>query len=123
MNEFRVVKRTNFLAKGFNALMTLNQWRKAGYPLRDPADVAAIFNEHCEACPLYNPDGRANPLGLRGICDDALELDGVRGCGCHVSPDATTFSNVLTVPVKPCPRGLFGCEQLDESKQSEIQLK
>ena len=111
MNEPQIVKRTNILSKGFNALMTYNQWRKAGFPLRDPADVTAIFNEHCDGCLLYNPEGRANPLGSLGVCDDALELHGVKGCGCHVSPDATTFSNVLSIPTKPCPLGKFGGEK------------
>ena len=116
MSEPRNIKRTNFLTKGFNALMTLNQWKKAGYPIRDPEDVKEIFETHCRPCPLYNPDGRAITFGPRGLCDDALEFDGVKGCGCHVSPDPEELTNALLVPIHPCPRGLFGHEQLEESE-------
>ena len=116
MSEPRKVKRTNFLIKGFNALMTFDQWKKAGYPLRNPDDVVSIFKKHCSGCPLYRPDGRAVPFGLRGLCDDALEFDGVKGCGCHVGPDSEELTNALTVPVHPCPRKLFGSEQLEESE-------
>lgn len=135
MSEPRKVKRTNFLKKGFNAVMTFADWKAAGYPVRDPEDVKAIFETHCAGfykdhndnwtghpatpCPLYVADGQAVPLGPRGLCDDGLEFDGVKGCGCHVSPDAGELTNALAVPVHPCPRGLFGHEQLDELEFKE----
>jgi hypothetical protein len=103
------IKRTNFLTKGYNALMTLAEWKRQGYPGRAPEDVKDLFDTHCSKCPLYDPNSRAVPLAIAplGICSDRLELDGVKGCGCHVSPDAGEWTNALAVPVKPCPRNLF----------------
>jgi len=118
MSEPRKIKRTNFLVKGFHALMTFADWRAAGFPARDPEDVKAIFTEHCSQCPLYDPEGRAVVvIGPKGLCDDRRDFEGVRGCGCHVSPYASEWTNAVAYPVKPCPRGLF--PQLIEPEQSE----
>ena len=108
-DQFEIVKRTNFFKKGFNAVLTFTEWRKQGYPGRNPEDVKVIFDEHCSQCPIYDPSARAAPIPLAplGLCSDGREVDGVKGCGCHVSPDAGEWTNALAIPVKPCPRGLF----------------
>lgn len=116
-DTYRVVKRTNFLSKGFSLLMTFDAWKRQGYPGRDPEDVKAIFDEHCLKCPLYDPSARAMIGAPKGLCSDGREIDGVKGCGCHVSDDAGEWTNALAIPVKPCPRNLF--PHLVEPEQNE----
>jgi len=108
-DDVQIVKRTSFLEKGHQAFLTLRQWQEAGYPGRHPDDVRELFETHCMRCPIYDPNRRSIPIvGKRGMCSDTREVDGVKGCGCHVSPDASEWTNALAIPQKACPLGHFG---------------
>ena len=108
------IKRKNFSEKGTNLVMTVKDWTKAGFPGRHPDDVKELFETHClggpdgPPCELYDPEGRLLGLGLPGTCG---------GCGCHVSADATEWSNAVSYPAKPCPAKKFGI--IDKERTNE----
>lgn len=90
------VPRTNFLQKAGSAALTYAEWARLGFPGRPPEETAQLFREHCAGCDAYDPEGRAIPvIGPKGLCRD---------CGCHVSDDATEWTNKVAILVAGCPR-------------------
>ncbi len=89
--------------------MTFAKWAAVGFPGRHPDDVRALFNDYCvgihqdcngnwvsKPCDLYDREGQAILFGPKGLC---------RGCGCHVSDDASEWTNAIVI--KGCPKGFF----------------
>ncbi len=106
----------NYMDRVVGFTIHFKDWIEAGRPFRSPEEVAELFNTHCnppgQPCELYDPKGRAIPLvGRLGVC---------KGCGCHVSDDATELDNAIAYPTKACWLNKFAAvvdQPIDEKGQ------
>lgn len=84
----------SLLKKPMNYLAAVRKWVAAGRPERTDEEIAAIYDEHCSRCDMYDKD--------RKICNS---------CGCPATKDQPALRNKLRMATEACPLGRFPAKE------------
>ena len=74
--------------KVVNYVTAVRRWVAAGRPERTDGEIAAIFDNHCNKCSMFQ----------NGVCNS---------CGCPANKDQPAIRNKLRMATEECPLGQF----------------
>jgi hypothetical protein len=84
------VETKTLFGKAMNYQAAVRRWFAAGRPERTDEEIAAIYDEHCSKCDMYDK--------VRKICNS---------CGCPATKDQPALRNKLRMATEACPLGRF----------------
>lgn len=76
--------------KVMNYFGAIRRWVASGRPTRSKEEIAALFEQHCKGCDMYDK--------VKHAC---------KSCGCNVSQDGDPLDNKLAMATEHCPLGRF----------------